>query len=162
MNSLHPVPHGFPKSWGGRDLVPMPCRVKWILGTRWPWLQELARDLPHTEQGCSELPSPPSALPCSLLPVGAAAIRFYSCFNEFLPYPHSSNLVKNSSSIRVKNPSLARLRFYLKHREGPSHMQRPDNSTVLKLWWKNMLYEQLGRKPSQICEKSILSHKDPY
>ena len=49
----------------------------------------------------------------------AAAIRFYSCSNEFLPYIRLSDLPQNSFSFRVKNPPLSRLTFHLVRRERP-------------------------------------------
>lgn len=46
----------------------------------------------------------------------AAATQYYCHFNEFLPFPHLSDLVKNSFSTSVKNPPQFELRFHLVHR----------------------------------------------
>lgn len=73
----------------------------------------------------------PTLLCSSLLSAACtdAATRCHSSFNEFVPYPHSSNLFKNSFWIRVKNLRLPRFWIHLGHRDRPPQTPLPSNIT---------------------------------
>ena len=95
----------------------------------------------------------PSPL-CSLLSAACAPadICFYSCFHEFLPYLHLSDLFENSCSFRVKNPPWSRLKFHPVRRESPPQTRLPNNTQISTF----KLGNNLGKNDYYtyfICEK---------